>query len=696
MPQRLAKKLLIVGWDAADWKLIDQLLSQGLMPAVRGLLERGSRGDLNSLDPKLSPLLWTSIATGKTADAHGILHFVEADPEGAGIRISSSASRKCKALWNILTQSGLTTHVAGWYATHPAEPIKGVCVSNRWIEGVDSGNPEPAGAVHPAELAESLRELRLASGEITAQELSPMLPRIAQMDPHDKRIALLAKQVAHCASIHNAATWLLSEKPDWDCMMVFYDVIDVVGHHFMQYYPPRMPHVSEQDFDRFRHVMPGVYQLQDAMLAKLLELAGDDVTVILLSDHGFHSDHLRPPVPPALDDEHAAMDPSWHRPHGVLAMAGPGVRAGETVYGATLLDIAPTALTMLGLPIGADMDGRVLLEGLDGVDADAIERVFSWDDVHGEAGQLPSDARQDPLATAEALQQLVELGYLPPMTSDVTAQIQTVNRETRFNLGAVHVTRGRVREAAEIFEKLSEEKFEEPRYTLNHARCRHMLGKHRDAADILRRFLAVCPGHADAKVLMGAALFAEGSMEEAGAAIEEVERAAPERKDLACLLGEAYIQLERWDEAERQIERALEVNPHDSRAHHARATLALRREQFEEAAEHALSAVDLQHFFPDAHYTLGVALTWMKDFEHAIQSFRVAVSMAPGMIDAHRYLASIYRLLGDRENAPRHRDVARQLMVDRAQGQVSVAALQREAPMGPQEWAKRMGAGAEE
>lgn len=694
MPERLAKKLLIVGWDAADWKIIDRLLAHGLMPATRALLERGSRGELNSLDPKLSPLLWTSIATGKTADAHGILHFVEADPEGKGLRLSSSASRRVKALWNILTQSGLTTHVVGWYATYPAEPIRGVCVSNRWLEGGEECRPEPPGAVHPPELAEELRGLRLRSEEIAADELSALLPHLAQMDAGDRRVALLRKLVAQCASTHNAATWLLAEKPGWDCFMVFYDLIDVVGHHFMQYYPPRMAHVSERDFAHYQHVIAGVYQLQDAMLGALLDLAGDDVTTLLLSDHGFHSDHLRPAAPPSLDDEHAAMDPTWHRQHGVLALAGPGVRAGETIYGATLLDIAPTALTLLGAPVGADMHGRVLVEALEGVAPGDLERVFSWDELEGDAGMLPAEARQDPLASAESLKQLVELGYLPPMEDDAQAQVELVGRETRFNLGVVHVTRGRIREAADLFEELSAAQFDEPRYTLNHARCRHLLGRHAEAAEILRRFLAARPDHADAKVLMGAALFAEGRMVEAAKAIEEVERACPERQDLACLLGEAYIQLERWEEAERQIARALEINPHDARAHLARATLSLRREQFEAAAEHALSAVELQHFYPDAHYTLGVALTWMKDYEHAIQSFKVAISMAPGMIDAHRYLASIYRLLGDRENAPKHRDIAQGLMQDRAAGEPSVGALLREAPMGPQEWAKRMGAGS--
>lgn len=79
MLNRPAKKLLIIGWDAADWIIIDRLFSQGKMPHLRRLVDNGVRADLSTLDPKLSPLLWSSIATGKTADKHGILNFVELD-----------------------------------------------------------------------------------------------------------------------------------------------------------------------------------------------------------------------------------------------------------------------------------------------------------------------------------------------------------------------------------------------------------------------------------------------------------------------------------------------------------------------------------------------------------------------------------------------------------------------------------------
>jgi len=65
------KRLLLVGWDAADWKLIQPLVDEGKLPACRHLLETGVSGNLTTLEPELSPMLWTAIATGKHAYHHG-------------------------------------------------------------------------------------------------------------------------------------------------------------------------------------------------------------------------------------------------------------------------------------------------------------------------------------------------------------------------------------------------------------------------------------------------------------------------------------------------------------------------------------------------------------------------------------------------------------------------------------------------
>src|SRR6476660_367368 len=113
------KKVLLIGWDAADWEMIDPLLQSGQMPALAHLLNCGVRGNLATIQPVLSPMLWTSIATGKRADKHGICGFTEPLPDGSGVRPITVLSRKTKAVWNMLTQTGRRSLVVGWWPSHP-------------------------------------------------------------------------------------------------------------------------------------------------------------------------------------------------------------------------------------------------------------------------------------------------------------------------------------------------------------------------------------------------------------------------------------------------------------------------------------------------------------------------------------------------------------------------------------------------
>ncbi|MCP4777565.1 MAG: phosphodiesterase, partial [Planctomycetaceae bacterium] len=64
-------KVLLIGWDAADWKVIHELMDEGKMPTLQSMVDRGTMGNLRTLNPPLSPMLWTSIATGKRPYKHG-------------------------------------------------------------------------------------------------------------------------------------------------------------------------------------------------------------------------------------------------------------------------------------------------------------------------------------------------------------------------------------------------------------------------------------------------------------------------------------------------------------------------------------------------------------------------------------------------------------------------------------------------
>lgn len=695
MPTRSANRLLIVGWDAADWLVIGQLFERRLLPNLRRLVEAGTRADLATLEPKLSPLLWSSIATGKTADKHGILNFVEPDPEGGGIRLSTSTTRRTKALWNILTQSGLRTNVVSWYASHPAEPISGICVSNLFQQGAPGSPREPwpmqPASVHPAVWTDRIAAARLHPSEVPAQTLQTMVPRLAKVGRDDPRIRTLAQHVAQCTSVHRAAMALLAE-PGWDCTMVFHEAIDTIGHHFMPYRPPRMPHVTSADHDLFRDVMDGVYRLHDDMLGEMLRKVGGDTTVILLSDHGFHSDHHRPVTADLTPEQRARVEANWHRPFGVLVMAGPGIARGANVTSAGVLDIAPTVLALLGLPIGKDMDGRPLAEAF----AAPIkpETIPSWDEREGEAGMHPPDLRQDPFEAHSAIQQLIDLGYMAALPEQAQGQLEMVRLETQFNLGMVLLSTGRPALAIPEFESLVAAKPAEPRYVIPLARALIACLRPSAAVAALENFLRHDPENADAKALLAAALISLGRAEAARQIVEQIERRADDRPALAQPLGDLRVALRSWKEAEAHFERALLHEPRSIAVHVGRARIALGQERYEQAAEHCLDALELQPGAPEANYLLGVALAWLDDLEHAVQSFAVVVSMQPGHLEAHRFLAAIHRREGRAATAAEHEAAAERLVQSQAMSPEQSSVAAQESLRGPREWLGRRSAAA--
>jgi predicted AlkP superfamily phosphohydrolase/phosphomutase len=451
----------LIGWDAADWRVIHPLMDEGKMPALERLVNRGVMGNLATLQPVLSPMLWTSIATGKRPYEHGVLGFVEPTPDGRGVGPVSGTSRKVKALWNILSQEGYHSNIIGWWPSHPVEPIRGAMVSNfyqRAVRPLDKPWPMAPGTVHPPELAEPLAAQRFHPQEVMADQIEFFIPKYADIDmKKDRRLRACMKTLAEATSVHAAATWLTAAR-EWDLTAVYYDAIDHFCHGFMRYHPPRQSFVSERDFALYSGVVEAGYRFHDMMLHTLLEIAGEDTTVILVSDHGFHPDQRRPdaipqePAGPALE----------HRDLGIFVMAGPGIKRDVTVYGANLLDVTPTILTAMGLPIGEDMGGKPLVEAFEG--SVRIEAIPSWDTREGDAGTHAPEAQLDPVAAKEAMDQLVALGYVDPPQGDTADQVARVTRELQYNLARAYMNGGRFRDAMVILEGLHADAPGELRY----------------------------------------------------------------------------------------------------------------------------------------------------------------------------------------------------------------------------------------
>lgn len=601
------------------------------MPTTAAMLDRGAAGDLASTQPMLSPILWNSIATGQRPDRHGICGFTEPEPDGRGVRPVASTSRRCKAIWNMLSQCGLRSHVVAWYASHPAEPIAGTMVSDRleFLAGEGPLAPLRPGCVHPASRAAELAECRVHPSELDASAILPFVPDAASIaSMPGNRLGRLAGMLAQAATVQSIATRLLA-KDDWEFAAVYFEAIDRFGHEFMEFHPPRMEQVDPAEFEAYRHCMVGIHRFHDMMLETLLRLAGEDTAVVLASDHGYESGPHRP------DPAAGGSGPvDWHRPHGIFLAAGPGIRRGARLYGGTILDLAPTLLSLLGLPAGADMPGRVLAEAIDGLEVPP--RIASWEMVPGESGLHPPDARIDPAESREALRQLVELGYIEAPSGDEERAARDAIASNRLQLAMSQADAGRADEAVEILDALEATVLASPSAQLLLASCLIASGRLDRAAVVLDAFVAADP---KAESLRANLDLARGEPEAALARLERILAATPRFERISNRIGAVLALLGRHEEAEAAFRRSLDSDAEDAAAlaGAGRARLALGDPAG--AIELLLRAASLSFHAPATHLAIGQAHLALGDAAAAIEAFELCLRQAPAWATARRALA---------------------------------------------------------
>lgn len=639
-------KVLLLGWDAADWKVIEPLMEKGAMPTLKKFLSEGVSGNIATLQPVLSPMLWTSIATGKRAWQHGIHGFVEPTADGTQLRPMNGSSRKVKAVWNILNQNGLKSNVVGWWPSHPAEPINGCMVSNFYQKGSEK-HPEDweleREAIHPADLFDLLSSLRFHTSEISAEMLLPFFPNLAQLDlQKDNVLHGVMKILSHAASIHNASTYLM-ENTDWDFMAIYHDAIDHFSHLAMKFHPPKLKGLSEEKFEHYKNIVESGYRFHDMMLERCLALAGEDTTVILLSDHGFHSDHLRPV---RLPNEPAAPAHE-HRQFGIFAMKGPAVKKGETLFGVRLLDITPTLLHLYGLPTGRDMEGGVLIQAFE--KAEEVKYIDSWETIPGITGQHLPGLEETGQDHFEGLKQLEELGYIEPLEGDKRKHIERALRENDYNLALSLLDAGRYKQALPILERIFSEDKAAIRYIDRLVRAYIKLGYKRKAADLLEGLDEELSKSPRIRFLTGMVFSVAGNESRALAEFKDLLKIAPNEVNILNQIAQIYRSKLSFEESLQWYERVVEQDPHNVIALSGAGFCLLRLHRYEEAMDYLLDSIGQLYSQPSTHLYIGEALRGMHLWEQSAQAFELALLMMPANAKIIHFLIELYE---DRLDVP--------------------------------------------
>jgi predicted AlkP superfamily phosphohydrolase/phosphomutase len=349
--------------------------------------------------PLVSPPVWTTVATGVSRERHGIREF------SSGKRLVSSIDRKAPALWTYTSDAGLRTAVIGWWATYPVEPIDGVIISERALKLREEdftrlfrgqpGKRELASLVHPPDMMPLVADLLL--GPVGGGASDPKQKVVMRMRAED-------------AAIVRSLVRLRPQAGPFALEMLLLRGVDPVSHYFWRYYEPQAAAYAEYERPTaaecaaYGGVVEEHYRYVDGLLGEVGATPETERVFFVVSDHGFEAgkgefdgDYLS-----GTHKTEAAMD-------GIFAAAGGPLRRGVRLESASILDLAPTVLHLLGLPVPDDMEGRVLTEALDPAWA-AVNPVRS---APPKAGQPVVAAPLAAPAVEERLrQELRALGYV--------------------------------------------------------------------------------------------------------------------------------------------------------------------------------------------------------------------------------------------------------------------------------------------
>ncbi len=403
--------LCIDGADPDD--VILPMVEAGELPNFGRLIREGTWGELESFSPTLSPAVWTTIATGRSKQDHGIhgftvfqlptletsilefpihsglnfklLPWLERIPGVPLIRLPyTSDMRRVPALWNMAGRF-FTVGVLGWRTTWPVEAVNGFAVASAVTLGETELGPQkklhPELSRYPAGLYQGLPPAPELPG---FEAVRPYLAPGSSIDPSDRQTRFIRSSMEQ----RNVQVLLhLLQKFEPRLTAAAFYSVDAFNHYF------GVDHVRG---GRFAPALTERYRFTDARLGELMDELGPEVNLIVVSDHGYDF----------------ANNNHTHAPAGVFLARGPAFSPGRTVRGLTVFDVTPMALHLLGLPPGRDMPGAENGAYLAALDPE-------WSKLHP-VGTISSWGRTEDAALRprvdggerDVLEELRKLGYI--------------------------------------------------------------------------------------------------------------------------------------------------------------------------------------------------------------------------------------------------------------------------------------------
>jgi predicted AlkP superfamily phosphohydrolase/phosphomutase len=368
-PERAAR-VTVLAVDGASLDLIARATAEGRLPNFGRVVDSGAVMRLATLHPTSAEAVWTAIATGKLPQKNGVrssaVYRTPSSDEAIRLlpdfcyasgllrfgvlaeeRLTSAALR-ARPLWSILTQLGIRVGVINWPLTYPAPIVRGYVVSDQYVQRSSSPTGDLAAMVYPPELLTRMPPF----GQVTWNELPAIVPVGTSAMPERHQLPGRADRLYD--RLHQ---WLAETEPA-QVSITRFESVDQIGHYFLRYAVPQaFGNVSDDDRRRFGSILESHYGFVDEAIGRELAALGQEDLLLVVSGYGMEPLGFGKRVLEQVIGDPEVSGTHEGAPDGFLMAYGASVVNTRQLRRASIVDLVPTVLYFLGLPIGRDMDG---------------------------------------------------------------------------------------------------------------------------------------------------------------------------------------------------------------------------------------------------------------------------------------------------------------------------------------------------
>lgn len=578
-------RVAVLGLDGADWELVREMMIDGHMPNLEAILDAGTSGVVQPVQPPIAPLAWTSLATGLTPDRHGVIDFVS-----AGTNVVSSGTRRAPALWEMADAFGRSSEVVSWWTAWPPTRPDLVVYDVPMTHLPDAVHPATAGEiVKPLTIPESTIDFRQMSRFLNVTE-AEFRAAISSGNPNDPIVALRSV-LAKTWSDHRAAIALFEARAPM-LTMVLYGGTDTVHHLFGPYHPPKRSAVPMTEYRKYWPTVARFYGELDRLIGEWVKVLPTDTTLMIVSPYGMTWGDER-----AIERPSGGSELDGHRRNGIFIAFGNRIARSPQRRVLSVYDVAPTVLALLGLPISTDMSGSMLDWALDDVDPVESVRIISYSEML-DPRPLTVQASQEPQSY---LAQLRLIGHVVDPERATTLALQLEEEVTEVpvgseswgryaylnNLGVQLARQDKFAEAEQALENaialnpgrstpylnLTMALLERQRYT--DSQEIFFEGITRGVAEPVQRILDFAAWHRK-----------EGNTERAIQILARGKELFPESPEIAANLGSAMAAGRRYTDAVPELERALALRPSSTLVLNNLGQIYVRRKEYARALDY--------------------------------------------------------------------------------------------------------------